>query len=76
MLMPGGKLGLAGPPLTAIPGGNLGLLLEAGLGPPDTLTPSLDSLELTPASGSDERLTWMPSPARRLISGPGCSLLL
>ena len=74
MLMPGGRLGLAGPPLTAMPGGSLGLLLEAGLGPPDTLTPSPDSLELT--SGSEDRLTWIPSPASLLMSGPGCSLLL
>ena len=73
MLMPGGRLGLAGPPLTAMPGGSLGLL-EAGLGPPDRLTPRPASLEL--ASGSDDRLTWIPSPASLLMLGPGCSLLL
>lgn len=76
MLIPGGRLGLGGPPVTAMPGGSLGLLEVTGLGPPDTLTPSPDSLELTPASGSWERLTWRPSPASLLMSGPCCSLLL
>ena len=75
-LMPGGRLGLGGPPLTFIPGGSLGALLKDGLGPPETLTPSPDNLEVSPGSVSSVLLlTWMPSPARRLMLGLLCSLL-